>query len=94
VLSISPHPSQILLAPFFPLGLLAALPHGEDRAINGWMQIYPALLGWLFYGLISAALFKARGKQSFFLTYILFCIILLLNVAGCKKVLEAAAGIH
>jgi len=40
LVSMLPHPSQILFAPFFPVGLLALLPHGEDKAIEGWMQVF------------------------------------------------------
>jgi hypothetical protein len=60
-----PHPSQVLLAPFFPIGLLALLPNGEDKAMVGWMQIFPSFLGWGFYGLITAALLRIRKRKVF-----------------------------
>src|SRR6266852_6175352 len=80
-----PHPSQVLLAPLFPIGLLALLPHGDEKAITAWMMGFPCLLGWTVYAVLSAILFRIRKKDAFFLFYALFCIILALNMVGCKK---------
>jgi hypothetical protein len=79
----------IFSAPLFPLGLIAFLPDGEQKAITAWMLGYPALLGWGFYIFFSILLFRVRKNWLFFLLYGLFCIVLLLNVAGCKRVLDA-----
>ena len=89
-----PHPSQLLMAPFFPIGLLALLPGGDEKTITAWMQGFPCVLGWVVYALFSAMLFRIRKRDAFFLFYALFCIILALNMVGCKKAFEAAAGIH
>ena len=94
LLSMIPEPSQIVLAPFFPVGLLALLPRGEEKAITAYMLVTPCLLGWAFYAAITWAIFSVPGKKSFFAVYCLFCLVLALNVVGCKRTLEAAAGIH
>jgi hypothetical protein len=39
----------IFSAPSFPIGLIALLPQGEQKAIMAWMLGYPALMGWTFY---------------------------------------------
>jgi len=37
VATLVTNPAYILAVPFFPIGLLDWLPHGEERAIEGWM---------------------------------------------------------
>jgi hypothetical protein len=92
--SMIPYPSQLLLAPFFPVGLLALLPRGENKAITGWMLMYPSVIGWCLYIFLSVILFRIRKKDAFLIFYIFFCVMLALNVVGCKKTLGAVAGIH
>lgn len=92
--SMVPYPSQILLAPFFPAGLMALLPHGDEKAIAAWMRAFPCIVGWVFYVFVSIGLIRAKRKSDFVLSYGLLCVVLAMNVVGCKKVLGAAAGIH
>jgi hypothetical protein len=88
------NPAHLLMAPFFPIGLLALLPDGEKMAITAYMMIFPIGLGWIFYGIYSWVLLSRRGATVFYTWFVFFCVILILNVVGCQKVMQAAAGIH
>lgn len=87
------NPQSIRTAIFFPIGLLALLPNGEHMAIfagivGGW------IVGWIFYIVLSVVLFCAKKSNHFFLIYIIFCILLALNVAGCQEVSQAVSKIE
>jgi hypothetical protein len=86
-------PSYILAAPFFPLGLLALL-HGPEEAIVAWMLGLPALLGWGIYVTLSAAIFRTQRKGTFWILYLFFCTLLLLNVSGCQRAMRGASEIR
>jgi hypothetical protein len=87
------HPAYILAVPFFPVGLLDWLPHGEEKAIEGWM-IGAWVVGWMIYVFLSMAMFAAKRTGIFFIIYVIFCVLLVLNVVGCQRVMQAASGIH
>ena len=87
-------PAHPVFAPFFPIGLLALLPHGEEEAIIGWMLMFPVALGWLAYLVYSLVMLKRRKTSTFFIMYFVFCVVLALNVVGCRRTVEAANGIH
>ena len=87
-------PARLLMAPCFPIGLRALLPNGDQKAIIGWMQVYPWILGWGVYLGLSSWLFRTRSWPSFLCAYTALCAVLALNVSGCSKMLEAVAGIH
>ena len=87
-------PARVALAPFFPVGLIAMLPNGEEKAITGYMLVYPCLLGWGIYVALGAWLSRVKRWPSFLYAYLVLCTVLALNVSGCKKALEAAAGIR
>ena len=48
VATLVTNPASILAVPFFPIGLLDWLPHGDERAIEGWM-VGAWVIGWIFY---------------------------------------------
>ncbi len=58
------------------------------------MLVVPGLLGWILYAALSMLIDRTRKIGTFFPVYFVLCVILALNVVGCKKTLEAAAGIH
>jgi hypothetical protein len=86
-------PHYILTAPFFPIGLAALLPNGEGRAIRAWMS-FGFIIGWALYILLSLAMFKTRKRNGFFVIYMIFCILLLLNLAGCYRTFSAVSHIQ
>ena len=87
------NPQSILAAPFFPLGLIACLPNGEDKAIAGWMK-GTWITGWVVYAVLSVAMFQVKRRGLFFVIFVIFCILLLLNISGCNRVMTAASEIH
>jgi hypothetical protein len=92
---ITSKPAYVLTAPLFPLGLIAAFPNGEGKSIVAWMIGIPAVLfGWIFYGLLSIAMARAKRSWVFILMYVLFCAALALNVVGCRRTLQAVQQLH
>jgi len=87
-------PSDLRMAPGFPIGLLAVLP-AETAIVLAWMAAPAAVCGgWMIYFVLTAAIGRAKRLGVFSLAYATLCILLVLNVVGCKKILETAAGIH
>jgi hypothetical protein len=60
----------------------------------GAMGLLPSLGGWIFYAFLTSRMALTRRKAMFFVFYLIFCVALILNVIGCKKTLETAAGIQ
>ena len=78
----------------FPLGLLGILPF-NIAAIAVMLLCWPVVIGgWIIYIVLTVAIGRTKRISVFSILYILFCFLLALNVAGCKKLLETAAGIH
>lgn len=94
VLTVVHNPSHLLLVPFFPLGLVALLPNGEQKAVDAWMLQIPILAGWTFYAAYSFIMLRQRRATIFFVFYIVFCIVLVLNVGGCQRTMEAVSKIE
>lgn len=85
-------PSAIAAAPFFPAGFLGLLGN-EENGIIGLMTGAWAL-GWVLYITLTVSMIRTKKRDAFFRTYIVFCILLALNVAGCHQLVGAASGIH
>ena len=88
------YPSYIIAFPGFPLGLIAALPHGEEKAVMAWMMVVPIFAGWLPYVLLAWMMSRSRNRGRFVIIYIVFCLLLMVNVEGCRRTLEAVKGIR
>jgi hypothetical protein len=86
-------PAYILAAPFFPLGLFALMPQGEEGGIEA-MMTGGFIIGWAIYMLLSVIMFKTKNRGLFFFIYVMFCALLLLNLAGCYRTTEAASHIQ
>jgi len=87
------HPASILSAPLFPAGLVVWLPNGEDKAVTGLMT-GAWMIGWLFYLILTIFVFAAKRMRVFIIVYVIFCLLLILNVVGCEKTMEAVSQIH
>jgi hypothetical protein len=93
--SAAANPANLLTAPLFPLGLLAFLRGGEKNAVIAWMIGTPAILvGWLIYALLWRAMLSSKRAWAFGSLYVLFCFLLALNLAGCKRTLDAFRNLH
>ncbi len=67
-------PATVVFLPFFALGLTskAVLSVGL----------------WSFYIAITIAAFRAKTRWGYLLLYTLFCVVVLMNAAGCKRVVD------
>lgn len=79
---------------YFPLGLVALFPRGDEQAIVLAMHSWPRFVGWVIYLLFAVGISRTRKRTTFITIYSILCLVLVLNVVGCKKVLEALSGIH
>jgi hypothetical protein len=93
LINLALNPGNLLAAPFFPLGLIALF--SIEMTITSWMLGAPAIiLGWIVYILLSAVMNRMKTKGAFFLIYLIFCVVLALNISGCQKAIESVKGIH
>lgn len=92
ILTLILSPSSIVAVPFFPAGLLGFFGH-EESGIIGFMT-GAWVLGWVLYMVLTVSMVRAKKRDAFFRTYVVFCILLALNVAGCQRLTSAASGIH
>ncbi len=72
--------SPILILYFwaFPLGLVHVL-RGSGNSSES------LLVSWIIYGVLSICLWVCRPKTIFLILYVLFCLLLAVNVAGCYQ---------
>jgi biotin transporter BioY len=77
----------------FPIGLFAFLANGTQNAFWAWAT-GGFIIGWVLYAVLSGLLFNAKNKRVFIAIYIIFCILLALNVGGCVKVLGDTSHIQ
>jgi len=92
--TLARNPADMLTAPAFPIGFLAVFP-GAIMTIAVWFFAPIVIgLGWTMYGMLTYVM-KTTGKSGvFFLTYIIFCVLLTLNAIGCRMVTATIGGIH
>jgi hypothetical protein len=88
------NPADLLAAPNFPIGLLEILM-GEKAIIAASFGGLAALCGgWMIYLVVTLATSYAKRVWTFSPVYIVFCLLLALNVRGCNHMLETASQIH
>jgi len=92
-------PRQLLQAPAFPVGLLGLIATGsrgkEGAIVLAWFAgLSVIIFGWGVYIALTVLMARTKKPNLFLLYYIPFCALLALNVSGCKKLAETAAGIH
>jgi hypothetical protein len=83
----SPAPRAVTLLPFFPVGLFAL---GGLKGAEYWL----VAVGWGVYLLHGIATFACRKRVAFYALYCVLILLLLFNVAGCKKILHGLSSIH
>jgi hypothetical protein len=96
LVALANNPSDLLSAPGFPIGFIAMFPNGAEKAITAAWLLGPISIGigWTLYAVLSIVMSCAKRISVFLPVYIVFCILLTLNVIGCRKILETMAGIH
>jgi len=92
--TISNDPEQLRGALAFPVGFYGLLP-AETSILFAWFGAWCAVVGgWMIYGWLTIAMQLARELRTFSVCYLLFCVLLILNVAGCRHLIETASRIH
>jgi hypothetical protein len=87
-------PDYVLAAPCFPVGLAYWLPKREETAIVAWIAMFPMVVGWAIYFLLSMSIVLARKPIFFVFLYIVLCVLLAMNFVGCQRTLEAVSKIE
>jgi len=90
-------PDDLLTAPGFPVGLLGVLflIGAEQATVAGWFGGLGAVVaGWFLYAFLSVTMMRTKKTWVFSMIYVGFCVLLALNLAGCRKIMETVAGIH
>lgn len=86
---IACNPCAIAALPLFPVGLLVNLGllrnGGEDES---------ALLGWLFYAVLTCILVATSKRIFFWIAYLIFIVLLVLNVHGCHGIQHDMSQMH
>ena len=87
------NPAYLRATAMFPIGLFAFLANGTQNAFWAWAT-GGFIIGWVIYVVLSAMMFNAKNKRGFIVIYVIFCILLALNVGGCQRVFEDASHIQ
>jgi hypothetical protein len=91
------NPAYFRAAFIFPMGLFALSPNGDGTGITPSimaLKLGAFIIGWVLYAVLSVIMFKAKSRGIFIATYVIFCILLLLNIGGCHRVSESMSGIQ
>jgi hypothetical protein len=84
------NPAYLLKTPAFPIGLLIFLPDGQNKVSHAFLWGPLAwVAGWTVYCALSYLMSRVRRNWQFFLIYFVFCLLLALNVVGCKAAMES-----
>ncbi|MDB6028799.1 MAG: hypothetical protein JWM68_5022 [Verrucomicrobiales bacterium] len=73
---------------YFPAGLLIMFPKGSDLVLEAGARQWPCAIGWIFYIVFCLTTFLAKRRGVFYLLYAILIMLLIINVAGCKSVMN------
>jgi hypothetical protein len=94
VATFSDTPDYFLAALSFPVGFYGLLPP-ETGVLLAWVGVWPTIVvGWMGYFWLMFAMKRAKYIPIFSLWYVLLCVFVVINVAGCRKLMTTIAGIH
>src|SRR5215218_3593258 len=82
-----PHPSGIVWLWAFPAGLSMLFTGARADFID-------VVIGWPVYIALTAWAVSARRRWLYIAVYVLICIVLAFNVAGCRRVLRGLDDLH
>jgi amino acid transporter len=82
----------VLFFPAFPAGLFEFFGVKQNAQSNSHLQFF---IGWLPYVVLTIGAYLTKRKSTYFIIYAVFCILLVMNVIGCRAVLrELDRGLH
>ena len=83
-------PGAFMFPQFFPAGFLRVFRVKETDAIDhSWVVV-----GWAVYFLLTAGACLSGQKRNYFIIYGILCILLALNIAGCRAFLSDLRDVH
>jgi hypothetical protein len=71
----------------FPIGLVPMVGASEEQVRHSWVL----KVGWLLYAGLMAGACISRRKRTYFIIYAIFCLLLIVNIIGCRAM---AGAIH
>jgi hypothetical protein len=89
------NPACLRFALWFPAGLFA-ICQPEEKALETSLTAFGTgafFLGWGIYFVLSVFMLLAKKRTLFVILYLIFCLVLLLNVGGCQRLWDAVAQI-
>jgi hypothetical protein len=73
-------PGVFMFPQLFPVGLFRMFGMKVNDTIDhAWI-----IVGWLVYVVLTVAACLSRRKRVYFIIYTILCILLALNIAGCR----------
>jgi hypothetical protein len=87
VIAAFPHPAGIVWFWAFPAGL--SMFFTGTRA-----DLLDVVIGWPVYIALTAWAVSARRRWLYIAVYVLICVVLALNVVGCRRVLRGLDDLH
>lgn len=89
------HPEDFKSILGFPFGFCGLLP---VNATTGFFILLAlpvfVVCGWFLYLKLTIAIHKAKTVERFSLLYLLLCALLIINAAGCRRLITIGASIH
>jgi hypothetical protein len=83
-------PGVFMFPQFFPAGFFRFLGVKEADAIaRSWV-----VLGWMIYLGLTIAACLSRRRISYFIVYSVLCVLIALNIAGCRAFLSDFRGVQ
>lgn len=71
----------------FPSGLWPMIGAGEEEVRHSWIL----KAGWLLYAGLLVGACVSRRKRTYFVIYAVFCVLLIVNIVGCRAM---AGAVH
>jgi hypothetical protein len=88
------HPEDLQGFFAFPVGFYGFL-EPKTSMWTTFLGAWPAIVvGWGLYSVLAVAMRRAKRIWVYLILYSVFCVLLALNLVGCRRIIETAAGIH
>lgn len=89
------HPEDFKGILGFPFGFCGLLPIDATTGFYILLALPVVVVcGWLLYLKLTVAIHKAKTLERFLLLYVLLCLLLAINAAGCRRLITIGASIH
>lgn len=82
-----------LFLPRFPLGLFTFFGVIKSSTSESATDLLTGL-GWIMYLVLTVLASRTKSKRAYFALYTVLCIALILNVVGCRAVLDELKDLH